>query len=323
MAPFSIVGMSRCIIVLIVAALAASCDLGGGGSRLCALSCNKSKSLEPVVIQNPAITVSVTTEQAVTEGDVVTLTASASHSRGWSVSYSWSQERGPAVKLQANYSEATFVAPAVNVSTVLEFRATASDKAGTVDTRIATVTVQPKRIFSPCQQPPVLATIFVWADHGCTTDGSSIAGDTLIATIYRQEETEPNNSFGTSNPVSFPEYISGVRVGANIIGSRHSDRQDNDDFFIFTPQAAGHYYLFTCDDATICDRGSNTDVVYLSLKDQNFNEVEGTQAGILQIQEMSVVLDAGLPYYVGVHTSDSMVSTYEYNMNIVNWIWPE
>ena len=82
--------------------------------------------------------------QTVTGGATVTLDGSLSNDPdGDSLSYTWTQTRGPTVALSnPDTDTATFVAPDVSSDTLLRFSLTATDSGGLSDTATAAVTVR-------------------------------------------------------------------------------------------------------------------------------------------------------------------------------------
>lgn len=91
---------------------------------------------------NQPPTVNAGIDQAVDEGDVVTLTGTANDSDGTIASYAWAQLSGPTVVINnANQAVASFTAPNVNSSTPLIFRLTATDDDGATASDTVTITI--------------------------------------------------------------------------------------------------------------------------------------------------------------------------------------
>ena len=93
-------------------------------------------------IINAAPIVSAGAAQAVTEGDTVTLSATASDPNGDAMTYVWSQVSGPMVTLGSTSSLTTsFEAPNVNQATEIVLRLTVTDSRGMSSAQSVTVTI--------------------------------------------------------------------------------------------------------------------------------------------------------------------------------------
>jgi hypothetical protein len=178
--------------------------------------------------------------------------------------------------------------------------------------------VEPTSASALCLQAPLFAISYAWTNNGCTTDSTDIAGDSRIATVYRQGEAEPNDSLQSANPLTFPTRAATERIATDIAGSISGVDNDNDDFFVFTPPETGIYEVYLCNDPLVCVRGTKTEKWFLSLSDQNFEVIAGTIGGALQEQAVSLELQAGLPYYVGIHVWDASTTSWEYNLTILS-----
>ena len=93
---------------------------------------------------------------------------------------------------------------------------------------------------------------------------------------------------------------------------------DNDDFFIFTPPETGIYEIFLCNDPLVCIRGTVTEKWFLSLSDQNLDVIAGTIGSVIEEQVLAVQLEAGVPYYVGIHVWDAATTSWDYNLTILS-----
>ncbi len=309
----------------IIAGLAAAMILnacGGGGPSL---------SIPPLCFNPPCnqpppqatVTAFAGSNQTVTDGDSVQLAGSGNHSNSFALTFEWSQSSGPAVTLSLGAPlsvglSARFVAPPVAIATTLtfRFRATGSDGVTNVDT--VDILVEPTSVTALCLQAPLFAISYAWTNSGCTTDSADIAGDSRIATVFRQGEAEPNDSLQSANPLTFPMRIATERVATDVAGSVSGVDNDNDDFFLFTPPETGIYQVYLCNDPLVCIRGTVTEKWFLSLSDQNLVVFAGTTAGLMEEQVVTVQLDAGLPYYVGIHVWDAATTSWDYNLTILS-----
>lgn len=112
----------------------------GGRSDSDTVTVNVSTGDEEV--ESASVTAEAGATQTVTSGAVVILDGSASDGSG--LSFSWTQVSGSTVTLTgAGNSEATFVAPAVDSTTLLQFRLTVTDDQGASDSDEISVAVTP------------------------------------------------------------------------------------------------------------------------------------------------------------------------------------
>ena len=302
---------------LIIGLLLTAC--GGGGSEGLVPDCMFCFPAAP-----PAtVTVDAGPDRSVTGGDTVELAGSAVHSRNWTLDRSWSQLTGPPVTIfGSGFVYAEFVAPPVSDVTALTFRFTATTI--TVDIpKISgyddvTIYVEPTSASALCLQAPMFAISYAWSNNGCTTDSADIAGDSRIATVYRQGEAEPNDSSQMANPLTFPLPVADERVATDVDGLVSGVGSDYDDFFVFTPSETGLYAIYLCNDPLICTRGTATKDWFLSLSDQDFVAIAGTNGGKVESQRLTVELQAGLPYYVGVHVWHVASRPFEYNLTVIS-----
>ena len=152
------------------------------------------------------------------------------------------------------------------------------------------------------------------------TDPTDIAGDTRFATVYRQGEVEPNDSIQSASPLTFPAQVATELLATDVAGSVESgsgSSWDGTDFFIFTPTKSGPYDIYLCNDPLVCTRGTVTNGWALTLSDQNFDPIAGTNRGSIVEQALHLRLNAGLSYYVGVDTF-SHPSNLNYNLTIIS-----
>lgn len=102
---------------------------------------NSLRDLEDGSINNPP-SVNAGADQAVDEGQTVTLTATAGDSDGDIVAFAWRELSDSGVALAgANTATANFVAPDVDADTVLQFEVTVTDNDGGADSSTVSITV--------------------------------------------------------------------------------------------------------------------------------------------------------------------------------------
>ena len=112
--------------------------------------------------------------------------------------------------------------------------------------------------------------------------------------------------------------IATERMATDVAGSVSGVDNDNDDFFIFTPPETGIYQVYLCNDPLVCIRGTITENWFLSISDQNLRKIKGTLVGDVVEQFINTTLDAGVPYYVGVHVRDAATTSWDYNLTILS-----
>ena len=260
-------------------------------------------------------------DQTVTDGDTVELKANAVAATNCYADFEWVQTSGP--NIQPRFSiipDMTFNAPPVSDISVLNFQLKATCRDGSTDVDGITVFVEPTSATALCRQAPMFETTYVWTDNGCTTDSADIAGDTRFATIYRQDEAEPNDAFGSANSLNFPTSISTERMGTDVAGfvsGMAGPIPDFDDFFIFTPPRTGSYEIFLCNDPLVCTRGTVSDIWILELRDMNFDPFAATNRNEVTELKLRVDLEAGLPYYVWIRIFVGSWTTWNYNLTIL------
>lgn len=189
---------------------------------------------------------------------------------------------------------------------------------GTTNEDSVIILVEPTSASALCLQAPLFATSYVWANSGCTTGSADISGDTRIATVYRQGEIEPNDQLQLGSALIFPLPVAMERMATNGAGAVNGANNDVDDFFVFTPPETGTYEVFLCNDPLICVRGTKTEKWFLTLRNQGLEVIAETIGGVLQDQKVSLELQAGLPYYVGVHVWDTTATSWDYNLTILS-----
>lgn len=306
---------SNIVTGIVTALLLSAC--GGSGSD-CGFDAFCLQGVVPITF-----TVDAGPDQNVIAGDTVELAGSADHSHSL-LTIRWSQMSGPTVSLiSRGVGLTSFEAPAVSNTTSLTFRFTAT----TVSTAIpvssksddVTIVVEPTSASALCLQAPLFATSYAWTNSGCTTDSADVVGDSRIATVYRQGEAEPNDSLQSANALTFPMRIATERTATDVAGAAvSSEGNDLDDFFIFTPPESGVFDIYLCNDPLVCIRGTVTKDWFLSLRNQNFDVIAGTTRNTVEEQVVSLELEAGLPYYVGVHVLGLTSPSWEYNLTIIS-----
>ena len=261
-------------------------------------------------------------DQIVTEGDTVELTATATAATNCYAKYEWTQTSGPDVQpLFAVIPNLTFETPPVSDTLNLNFQLKATCRDGSTAYDSVSILLQPTSVSAVCVEAPVFATTYAWLSNGCTTNSSDIARDSRVATIYRQDEAEPNDSYESANPLTFPARIrheSLATDAAGFVSGMQGAIVDDSDFYIFTPPETGNYEIFLCNDPLVCTRGTVSNRWILELRDQNFNSFASTNRNEVQELKLRVALDAGLPYYVWVHVFEASSATWEYNLTIMS-----
>jgi hypothetical protein len=294
-----------------LAIMMAACGSGGVGLDLGCLFCFDQ--------QPPAtITVNAGQDQTVITEDTVVLSSSDNASQGCYADYTWTQTSGPPVSIRSfsPHRTAEIATPFVDMNTPLTFSFSGTCNNGATDTDAVTIHVQPTSVAALCVNAPLFATSYVWTANGCVTDPTDIAGDSRVATVYRQGEVEPNDSMQSASSLTFPAPVATERLATDVAGSVKSGGDlpwDPDDFFIFTPTMSGVYDIYLCNDPRVCIRGTVTDRWVLTLSDQNFDPIAGTSRGSIVEQVLHLRLEAGVSYYVGV---DTFVSPSELNYNL-------
>lgn len=324
---------SNIVTGIVTALILSACDYGSGSIEICEylLGCYEAPPKPP---PSPAtVSVHAGFDQTVTDGDTVQLTGTGSHSHSVinNLTFEWSQIGGPAVTLFSLWPHpitttqglrARFVAPPVTIATTLTFRLTATASDGLTNVDLVDILVEPTSASALCLQAPLFAISYAWTNSGCTTDSADIAGDSRTATVYRQGEAEPNDSLQLANPLTFPMRIATERMATDVTGSISGMDNDNDDFFIFTPPETGIYQVYLCNDPLVCIRGTVAEKWFLSVSDQNLRRFKSTRvgamAGEITEQFVTVQLDAGLPYYVGIHVWDAATTSWDYNLTILS-----
>lgn len=274
--------------------------------------------------QPPAtITVDAGQDRTAITGDMVVLSGTDNASDGCFATYTWTQSAGPAVQFfwaPHPHQTAEVETPLVDVEAALTFTFTGTCANGATDADAVTIQVQPTSATALCVTAPLFATSYAWSDNGCVTDPTDIAGDSRVATVYRQSEVEPNNSMQSASALTFPAPLANERVATDIAGSVRSGGDlpwDGEDFFIFTPMRSGVYNIYLCNDPLVCMRGTVTERWFLTLSDQNFRPMAGTTRGSIVEQTLQLSLEAGVSYYIGVETFVSP-SEWDYNLTIIS-----
>jgi hypothetical protein len=281
----------------------------------CAGGCYVPVDREPV--DSTKFGVLAGSDMNVVAGDTVRFSGLAHH-RKKELRLEWTQLSGPSVSIaDSTLLWARFEAPSVSTTTSLKFRLQAKTGSGGKKSDTVNVVVEPTSATALCLQAPLNATSYVWTSGGCTTNSAEIAGDTRVATLYRQGEAEPNGSLQAANPMLFPAQISTERVAADIDGSIHSASGDSADYYVFTPPISGDYTIYLCNDPLACQRGTVTDEWTLVVYDQDF-ELVGVTCCLFMRQSMSRQLSAGLPYYVSVVSQKPNLKYWEYNLTIIS-----
>jgi len=283
---------------------------GGGGCGA------ESISVYPLGCAKAPLSAWAGLDQNVVDGDTVELKGGSYNVSP--VGHKWQQLSGPTVAI-SNSTRPTirFQAPSVSRTAALSFRFTIKTKSGRKSSDDVTVFVEPTSASTLCLQAPLYAAIYAWTNSGCTTNSADIAGDSRVATLYRQSEAEPNGSLQTANSLIFPVQVATESQAADVVGSVHSAGDDSREFFVFTPPSSGDYHVYLCNDPLACMRGTVSEDWYLELYDQDFNVVARTKPGVLTEQKVMLWLEAGLPYYAGIFGRNANLKYWQYNLTII------
>lgn len=261
-------------------------------------------------------------DQTVTEGDTVELAATATAATNCYAKFEWNQTSGPTVQyLFAVSPNMKFEAPSVSNASNLNFQLKARCRDGSTSYDSVSILVRPTSVSALCLQAPDFATTYAWTNSGCTTNSADIAGDSRVATIYRMGEAEPNDSYESANPLTFPTRITNESLVTDVTGfvsGMAGTIQDFDDYYLFTPPETGVYEIFLCNDPLVCTRGTVSDRWNLEIRDQNFDSFAATSRNVVQELKLRVLLEAGLPYYVWVRVFEASSATWEYNLTIMS-----
>ena len=271
------------------------------------------------------LTVDAGSDKVVIEGDAVTLSGSAYYSIFGALTHQWSQLSGPAVTLRmvGSYASqfpevARFIAPPVQDTEILVFQYKVASSGGVTNKDTVRITVAPTSASALCLEAPLFETSYAWANSGCTINSTGIVGDSRIATVYRQSESEPNDSLESANPLNFPLPIADEKFGTSASGSVNGVGGDLDDYYVFTVPETRTYTVYLCNDPLICTRGTIAVDWYFYLSDQDFRILDGTTPNTRHEMDVTLELEAGLPYYVGVHVDQASTPNWDYSLTILS-----
>ena len=217
---------------ILLAILMAACSGGELDGNLLDLDCLYCDLTPPPKI----IFINAGEDQVVIAQDMVRFASSDLPSQGCKAEYSWKQLSGPKAKMWSPYPHrsAEITTPLVYRDTELMFRFTGTCGNGTSKSDDVTVLVQPTSAVAMCASAPLYATSYAWNEGGCVTSPADIAGDSRVATIYRDSEVEPHDSLQLANSLNFPTQIAGESVAANALASvttMKGESPDATDFF--------------------------------------------------------------------------------------------
>jgi hypothetical protein len=308
------------------ALILAGCKPSGTGLSHCTVTDGVSVCSPGASKSSPAtLTVDAGSDEYVTEGDAVTLSGSAVLSKYGVLTHEWTQLSGPAVTLRrVGYYDSQFpevirfVTPAVQDTDVLVFQYKAKASGGVKNTDTVRVTVVPTSATALCLEAPSFQTSYAWANSGCTINSTDIVGDSRTATVYRQSESEPNDSRESANPLTFPLPVADERFGTSASGSVSGVGGDLDDYYVFTVPETRTYTVYLCNDPLICTRGTIAVDWSLSLSDQDFRILDSTTPNTRHQMDVTLELEAGLPYYVGVHVDQASTPNWDYSVTILS-----
>lgn len=132
--------------------------------------------------------------------------------------------------------------------------------------------------------------------------------------VLPQDELEPNNDFALATPMQFPPRGRHDAAGIRAIGSLR-DTDDTDDFILFTPPRGSTYRIYLCGES--CADVLEDDTLFIAIYDQQGVMLAGTEIGVYAFQSIYIELDAGLPYYVGLHLLQSGGLARDYDLLIL------
>jgi len=301
-----------------LALLIVACGSGDGGGIINLPECMFCFPAPPPA----SITVNAGQDRTVIAEDMVSLSSTNNASQGCYADYSWTQTSGPTASMWSFYPHRTveIATPPVNANTALTFRFSGTCNNGAKDSDTVTVHVQPTSVAALCVNAPPFVTSYVWTANGCVTDPTDIAGDSRVATVYRQIEVELNDSLQSANSLTFPAPVATERLATDVAGSLSSGASspwDSEDAFIFTPPKSGDYDVYLCNDPLICTRGTVSNKWVLTLSDQNADFIAETSRGRIAEQVLHLRLEAGVPYYVKIGTF-IIPSELNYNLTIIS-----
>ena len=283
-------------------------------SSVCFVTCPTSE-----IKIKPTIRANVGRNQSVVEGDTVVLAGGVSPANGCKARHEWRQTSGPKVGINgSNDLRPRFTAPTVLAATTLTFKLKAwCSNSDRKDDNSMDVIVAPTSETALCLSAPLYANTYVWTNGGCTSNSASIVGDVRLVTLYRQSEAEPNDSTGTANALAFPTRVAGEPLATDVAGSV-SGSSDRNDYYLISPPVTGLYEINLCNDPVACARGTVTERWGVSLRDQDLTIVAATTEDLVDEQTLWIDLDAGMPYYIGVHAIDSSSSRWNYNLTVLS-----
>lgn len=313
---------------IVSALILAGCKTNGTGTAHCSVRDGVAVCTPGAINRSspPAtLTVDAGNDKTVTDGDSVTLSGNASRSKISVLTHLWSQLSGPTVTLArvGSYDSqfpaaARFVAPSGQDTELLVFQYKVTGNDGVTNKDTVAITVEPTSASALCLEAPLFATSYAWANGACTINSTNIVGDSRIATVYRQSESESNDSLNSANPLNFPMPNADERFGTSVSGSVNGLGGDLDDFYVFTVPETGMYSVYLCNDPLICIRGTVAVDWYFFLSDQDFRVLDGTTPNTRHEMDVTTELEAGLPYYVGVHVAEANSPNWDYNLTILS-----
>jgi hypothetical protein len=274
---------------------------------------------DPKIKIKPGISASVGLDQTVIDGDTVRLAGGVRTSGGCLARHEWKQTSGPRVGINGSTAlHPRFTAPALTVPTILTFKlkawCTNSDRKDAASVNVYVKTISATAL---CPAADLYTHTYVWTASGCTSSPAEQLGDTRVVTLYRQSETEPNNSGSTANSLTFPHRIGTERLAADVAGNV-TGSGDPDDIFLLSPPVSGLYEINLCNDPVACTRGTVSDRWSIAVLDQDMEAVTTTHGDGVVEQTLWVDLDAGLPYYIRVHVVEPSSPRWTYNMTVLS-----
>lgn len=305
----------QAVLLLLTFSVLSSCGGGGGGGYVpdCLFFCD---------IPPTKISVSAGPDQTAIEGDTVVISGVVDQTQCFADT-TWTQVSGPTVSIRRFFDgtenhSVTIDAPSPDQGASATFNFQGECRNGLSSADQMEVTFESARAHSRCDSAPLFMTTYLWRDHGCTVDSAAIEDDSRVATIFRQGESEGNDSPQQATPLTFPARVLDESIGVAVAGSiDNSLASGSKDYFIFSPPESGLYQIYFCNDPYICFRGTISRHWMLTLYGQDLSPISSTSNAEIAEFRLDVQLAAGLPYYLELRAFDDIPPERQYNISIL------